>query len=427
MKVTIVNEGDWGGNAYKLVTQLTGSLNREGIEVTCLVRVRRGISPLVQTLGFPADLRSRLVRGARRIRMSCKHYRWPQHVAAWEGFDSGFTQYGRQLLSAVTDAEILNLHFVSQLVDIGVLLPAATARHQVVWTVHDMNPFTGGCHFDGGCDRFVSGCGCCPQLARCSTHDLSAWAWERKAEALAAVAPSRLTFVAPSRWMAKQLHRSPLTTRFPIRTIPYAVDLETFKPRGKTLARDLLGLPQNKRIILFAAQSIHNKRKGFSLLCDALRLLADIEDVCLVFVGVCTAKLPVPLPRYHLGYFDNDRLLSLAYSAADIFAAPSLQDNLPCTVLESLACGTPVVGFDVGGIPDMVRPGSTGQLVEPGSAAGFAEAIRQLLINDAHRREMAECCRLTAEREYSPQRQARSYMELFETLAGDVYKEKEEV
>ena len=419
MKIALLNEGDWGGNAYKLVALLTASLARSGADVSCHVRMRRSSAPHIQSLDFPTDLCSRFMRGTRRVRISCNDFRWKRHADAWERFDSGYTQYGTQVLPAVADAEVLNLHFVSQLIDVGAFLPVAARNHHIVWTIHDMNPFTGGCHFDCGCDRFVTGCGSCPQLASRSGHDLSARAWQRKKQAFLATDPQRLTLVAPSKWMAEQLGRSPLTRCFQIRTIPYGVDLEAFKPRGREQARDLLGLPQDKRIVLFVAQSTHNKRKGFSLLCEALALLSDMKDLCLVSVGVRLEEFTAPRPHYHLGYFDNDRLLSLAYSAADLFVVPSLQDNLPCTVLEALACGTPIVGFDVGGVPDMVRPGVTGQLAETGSVPAFAEAVRQILLDDDHRREISLSCRRTAEQEYSPERQSREYMKLFESLAGD--------
>ena len=270
MRISLLNDNDWAGNANRVVTGLADSLALKGEDVMCYVRVKGGESQYACTIPFPSGVVARCLRGFRRGLVRYNRCRWKWDADQWEQFDSGYTQYGEQLLHALPDADILNMHFVAQLADVSAFLPGMTSRCPVVWTMHDMNPFTGGCHYDEGCGRFVSGCGCCPQLKRRSSRDLSAWAWKRKAQALHSVAPQRLHFVSPSSWLAQELKRSPVLDGFPVHIIPNAVDIDAFRPRGKKLSRDLLGLPQKKQIVLFVAQSTQN-----SLMCPAFSVVAE--------------------------------------------------------------------------------------------------------------------------------------------------------
>jgi glycosyltransferase involved in cell wall biosynthesis len=169
---------------------------------------------------------------------------------------------------------------------------------------------------------------------------------------------------------------------------------------------------------LFVAGSTNNWRKGFVFLAEALAELTELSNLFLVSLGAGKPALNSHIDHLHLGYADNDRLLSFAYSAADVFVISSVQDNFPNTVLEALACGTPVVGFSVGGIPEMVRSGVTGLLAPPGDERALAGAISHLLENDATRAEMSSNCRLIAVEEYSLEVQAKRYIELYRSILG---------
>jgi glycosyltransferase involved in cell wall biosynthesis len=195
--------------------------------------------------------------------------------------------------------------------------------------------------------------------------------------------------------------------------IPNGVDTDVFAPRHTRLARELFGVPEDARVVLFGADVINNRRKGFHLLAQALNGLP--KDIFLLSVGQNAPQIETALPHLHLGHIADDRLLSLVYNAADVYVIPSLQDNQPNTVLESMACGTPVIGFDVGGIPDMVRSGKTGQLVPVGDVHALRAAIIELLQHSDTRLAMASACRRTVMEEYTRELQVSRYIDLYKS------------
>jgi len=286
----------------------------------------------------------------------------------------------------------------------------------MVWTLHDMNPFTGGCHYDEQCGRFRAQCGRCPQLGSGDDADLSRQIWQRKQSALERIEPRRLRIVALCQWMAKAVESSSLLGRFPVSIIPNGLDTEIFAPRERAEARAQLGLPAQGRLLLFVAESLRNKWKGFAHLLEALRGLKPTDNIGLMSIGRGRLETPPDLPHHHLGEIHDDRLLAAAYSAADLFVIPSVQENLPNTVMESLACGTPVAGFDVGGIPDMVRPGLTGALAPVGDSASLRKAITNLLSDSAALAKMSAHCREVAVKEYTLEVQSRRYTALYDEL-----------
>jgi len=348
--------------------------------------------------------RRRWVRGKRR---------------GFEKFSSDRSQYGAELLAALPAADVLHLHDVTGLLDYRTFLVQAARRWRIVWTLHDMYPFTGGCHYDGGCGRYREGCGCCPQLPSSDPADLSARALARKKEALSAVDPARLRLVTPSRWLAGVAGGSAVMGRFECEAIPNSVNTDVFKPRDRRTAREVLDLPPEALVVLFVAQQICDPRKGFRYLVEALHNLGPGREVLLVTVGIDVPAVPAGVSVHNLGAIRRRGLLALAYSAADVFAAPCTDDNLPTTILEALACGVPVIGFDTGGVPDMVRPGRTGELAPVGDTAAYRAALEKVLHNEARRAELARQCRQIALEEFTPARQAQRYLEVYRQMCGE--------
>jgi len=318
------------------------------------------------------------------------------------------------VVDSIPDADVYNLHWINGFID---PLPFFRDTDQpIVWTLHDMNPFTGGCHYNVGCRRFEDRCGRCPQLGSNRESDLSRTVWMRKREAYRdALDTGRVHIVALCEWMVEEVKSSALLGNAPVYIIPNGLDHRTFRPRETQGIRSALQIPSGHRIILFVAQSARNHRKGFDLLAEALGALEE-DDVTLVSIGGREPDLETTLPHLHLGSIESDVLLSVFYSFADLFVIPSRQDNLPNTVLESMACGTPVVGFDTGGIPDMVRPGETGWLAEVGNVRALREAIEQALADDAAREQRGQRCRAVVEDEYTLKHQACQYIRLYESL-----------
>ena len=294
----------------------------------------------------------------------------------------------------------------------------------MVWSLYDMNPFTGGCHYDLGCGKYQTGCGSCPQLGSTDDADLSAEIFQRKLETFSRLEPERLHLVPQNPWMADQLKASPLLRKFPATLIPSGVDTVQFAPHDKQCARYFLGLPQEARIILFVSDNLKNMRKGISALEEALAGLEDVTNLLLLCVG--HGMTPTEgisskggIPYINLGSIDNDHKLGIVYNTADVFVIPSLQDNMPNTVLEALACGIPVVGFRVGGIPEMVRSGINGLLVPEGDVVALRAAIIELLENPEKTDKMATNCRRIAVEEYSLEVMAKNYMELYRGILAE--------
>jgi glycosyltransferase involved in cell wall biosynthesis len=304
--------------------------------------------------------------------------------------------------------------------DFEAFFPSVPARVPVVWTIHDMNPFTGGCHYDLECGRYVDGCGRCPALGSERVRDLSRAILRRKIQALHDVDPARLHVVTPSRWLQGEAARArPTLGRFSMSVIPNGLDLDVFAPRDRTVARQLLGLPPDARIVLFVADSLDNSRKGPALVAQALRDLEKVDRLLVISAGRGVPVLGEGVPHTHLGFVGNDRLLSLVYSAADLLVLASLQDNLPNTALESLACGTPVVGFAVGGIPDAVQHGVTGLLAAPRDVGGLRAALVEGLQDPARRARMGVAGRQVAIEQYGLPLQTERYLQLYAAVRGE--------
>lgn len=317
-------------------------------------------------------------------------------------------------------ADIINLHNLHSYYFNFLLLPRLERRAPLVWTLHDMWALTGHCAYSYGCDRWLTGCGECPQIPgtpkikRDTTrllYRLRRWVYGR-------VDP---VVVTPSRWLLAQARRAPLTRRFRSVCIPNGVDLDLFRPLPRESARASVGLPESGRVLFFSAHFLGGRRKGGDLLLEALRRLrADgLTDLHLLFAGGGgqSVREASPYPVTDLGRVQSERLMPALYSASDVFCLPTRADNLPNGLVESVACGTPCVSFRAGGVPEVVRPGETGWLAEPQDAADLARCLRVALTDGEARRHMAPLCRRTAEDEYDVRLMRRRYVSLYEERA----------
>lgn len=267
---------------------------------------------------------------------------------------------------------MVNLHWVAGLVDVPDMA-AQLAGKRLVWTLHDQNPFTGGCHYAGDCRRFETGCGRCPQLGFDRDDDLATRQFRIKAEAYARLS---LRLVAPSRWLADECAASALLGRFPATAIPYGVPTDVFGPSDTTGLRRSLGLAPDDFALFFGAHA-HTARKGLRPLQDYLaRLPATMVGRRLVAVaaGAPTDALPSAVPLIMRGYLADPRDMAGCFGLAGLHVMPSLMDNLPNTMLDSLTCGAPVAGFRVGGVPEGIVHGENGWLAAPGDVDGLLAA-----------------------------------------------------
>jgi len=306
----------------------------------------------------------------------------------------------------IEEADIINLHFaggspfsLKKLVKWG---------KPIVWTLHDMWAFTSGEHYRPGEDlgNYDGG-----------ARRVERYFFRRKASVYRRL---NLSIVCPSQWLSDCACRSILLGGAPISVIPYSIDLDRYRTIPREQARTILGLPQNRPLLLFGADrgAATGARKGFDLLREALhRLHSEGFDLDLVLFG--SRDYPsgeMPPFRVHLpGMLKDDVSLALLYSAADVFVAPSRQDNLPNTVIESLSCGTPVVAFRVGGMPDMITGSRCGMLASPFDTNELASGIQSFLRNTA-KAEVRHACRDRACALFEPGKIASSYQGIYDKL-----------
>jgi glycosyltransferase involved in cell wall biosynthesis len=408
---------DISGGAARAAFRLHQSLRRIGHDSTMLVQHQASRDPSVVYFAPPLALPSRLRRITRRSFLRLNHkLHYSSRPAGASFFSDDRSEHGADVLGQLPPIDILHLHWIAGFFDYRDFFEQLPASLPVVWTLHDMNPFTGGCHHARSCQKFLSGCGACPELGSVREKDLSSAIWSRKRLAYDHLKPGKFLFASPSRWLAGEARKSTLIGNFSINVIPNGVDTQSFTPRDRETSRDLLGVPPKAKVVLFVSAYLEDKYKGLPLLLEAIDRLRAIPDLFLLIIGQGQPLTGLSVPNKTLGFLGDEKLLSLVYSAADILALPSRADNFPNTALEALACGLPVVAFDVGGIPDMVRNDCTGTLVEPGNSRALAAAIGELLNDEGRRRQMSANCRRIAVEEYGMDVQARRYEDLYGSL-----------
>jgi glycosyltransferase involved in cell wall biosynthesis len=320
--------------------------------------------------------------------------------------------------SLVENADILHLHWLYQ----GFLSLKGMDRLfskglPVVWTLHDMWTFTGGCHYTGDCDHFKIACGECPFLKNPSKDDLSAKIFKRK-QILFSKYPD-IVFVSCSAWLAKKARESNLLKNHRIEVIPNPIDTEIFSPGDKKAAREKLGISKDKFVLLFGAANVNDRRKGFSYLLKALEKMkdefpADSAETELLVFGKASLQLPEGFHVYDMNLVSNERELVDIYRAADIFVLPSLEDNLPNTIMESLACGTPVVAFNSGGIPEMIDHMLNGFLAEYKNTDDLLKGI--LWVKSQPGEDLAKSARQKVLDNYEPEKISNAYKEIYLSL-----------
>lgn len=407
------------GGAARAALRLHAGLRKLGHDSLFFVKDAAGDEDGTLIFNPGTNLFARALRMVRRKRIESDFapYRH-QRAVGQELFSDDRSALCSEVRSQLPPCDVIHLHWVAGFIDYSDFLSTVPRQTPVVWTLHDMNPFTGGCHYDEGCGKFAAACGACPQLGSADDADLSRRSWKRRHEALSKVPPGRLHIVADSRWLAAQAKSSSLFAGFPVTSIHYSLEVDKFAPRDRLAARSVLGIPGDARVVLFVADHVTIRRKGFAVLVEALRNMPGSSDPFLLSMGHGTLPISVPFPHLHLGHVSGDRFLSIVYSSADVFVIPSLQEAFGQVALESMACGTPVVGSDAGGIPEVVRDGLTGLLARAGDSLSLRDSILRLLNDASLRSSLASNCREIAVKEYALEIQAKNYVDLYSSILG---------
>ena len=296
----------------------------------------------------------------------------------------------------------------------------AKLNKRVVWTLHDMWPFTGGCHYDNYCNRYTKSCGKCPLLGSSKDYDLSAKVLQRKQ---AAWNDLDITIVATSRWLADCAQKSTLFQNKRIEIIANAFDIEKYHPIDKPAARNAFNFPQHKKLVLFSAfNATNDKRKGYQHLLPALKNMNehDKADIELIILG---ANKPAKtfdfgMEVHYIEHLQDEISQVLLYSAVDVLVLPSEQENLSNTVIEAMLCATPVVAFEIGGMPDIIEHNVNGYLAKPFEPVDLAEGILRVL-NALDSSGMALSARCIAVEKYNREKIANEYLNLYQDIKND--------
>jgi glycosyltransferase involved in cell wall biosynthesis len=421
MKVLLISAFDTGGGAARAAYRLHCGLQIIGVSCQMLVQtklsddrtivapqtnVEKGIAKLGHTLDA---IPLRFYRQRDKTEFSTQ---WSSDV----------------ILPRVVqlNPDLINLHGINE----GFLQIETIAKFNqpIIWTLHDMWAFTGGCHYAQECDRYTDSCGACPQLRSSKNFDLSRWIWQRKSRAWKG---TQLTLVSPSAWLAKCASSSSIFRNLRVEVIPNGLDTERYKPLNRQTARELLNLPQDKQLVLFGAiNATSARRKGFHLLQPALQSLCKLgwhDKIELVVVGSSQpdAETDIGFKTHYLGKLSDDISMALVYAAADVFIAPSTQDNLPNTVVEAIACGTPCVAFNIGGMPEIIEHQKNGYLAQSFEIEDLAHGVAWVLENRERHQKLGDRARKKAEQEFTEELQARRYASLFTEILDKCDRQKQ--
>ena len=396
MKVIFLNTSERTGGAAVAAGRLRQALNRMGVQVDLLVREDTWLN------------RFRFY-WERLVIFLCNHFNRKNLFAV------SIANTGEDIShhSLVKEADIIHLHWINQgflsLKDIRALVKLGKP---IVWTMHDMWPATGICHHARNCEKFRSRCETCPFLES-KRRDISTTVFSNKQSIYT---DANITFVGCSQWLAERVKQSHLLYGKQVIAIPNPIDVNIYHPVSQEQARGMLGLPSKTKLLLFGALNVTDKRKGIDYLVEALKKLGNTECE-LVVMGQVKEDIQnlFSMPMHAMGYLTDDFKIAALYNAVDVFVTSSLEENLPNMIMESLSCGTPCVGFRVGGIPEMIDHKQNGYLANYKDADDLAAGI-QWVLEYPDKEALSKACVEKVKRCYSEEVVAGQYKALYEKL-----------
>lgn len=427
MRVLIVNTSERTGGAAVAAHRLMDALNNHGVKATMLVGDRTGGTPQTSSLTVVS------LKGRWRQQW---HFLWERlviffhlHLRKKHLFEIDIANAGTDItrLRVFRKADIIHLHWINQgMLSLDGIRKILRSGKPVVWTMHDMWPATAICHLTLGCDKFKTACHHCKYLPGGGhISDLSASVWHRKQSVLHG---QSATFVACSRWLEGEAHQSALLADQKIVSIPNPIDTNIYKVSNKAEARQRLGLPQDKQILLFVSQRVTNRNKGMDYLVEACQILVNQypdmrERTAIAILGGHAEEVGglLPFETYPLGYVSDEQRIVDVYNAANVFVLPSLSENLPNTIMEAMACGVPCIGFKVGGIPEEIDHLKNGYVAAYRDAQDLAKGVHWVLA-EVDYEALSKAAVTKVKRCYSQQSVALKYAEVYnETMAQKHY------
>ncbi len=416
MRVLIVNTSEKTGGAAIAANRLMEALKNNGVKAKMLVRDKQTGNITVAALPASPLLKFKFVWERFCI--------WYANRFSKQGLfqvDLGNTGTDITSLPEFKEADVIHLHWINQgflsLKDIRRIIDSGKP---IVWTMHDQWPSTAICHYSGECTKYQTVCHHCPMLVGGgSKNDLSAQVFRRKQKMMH---NAHITFVACSKWLENLARQSALLQGQEITSIPNTINSNIFRPLEPGKARLAFNLPADKKLLLFGSLKVTDPRKGIDYLIEACRLLKEKNDELSKQLGIVVVgkqadslKEVFPFPVYAIDYICDEKTMACLYNAVDAYVTPSLEDNLPNTIVEALSCGVPCVGFNIGGIPEMITHMQNGYLAEACNAQDFAEGIRITLETSTEAGWPANAVR-TAHHRYGETSVASQYITLYQNL-----------
>lgn len=407
MNTLFISTSDLHGGAAIAAFRLMNALQTKGMNVKMLVRDKRSSNRNVIEVGNKNKNKWNFLWERGKIFLA-------NRFSQKNLFDISIANTGVSVttLPEFQHADIIHLHWINQgMLSLKELKNIFTSGKKVVWTMHDMWPFTGICHHAGDCANYQQACGLCPYLVDATPHDLSNKIFKQKQVAYSS---RNITFVACSNWLKDLAKKSPLTTDHTVVSIPNPIDTEYYYPKDKIDVRKKMRLPIHKKIVLFAAVKTSDKRKGTDYLIEASRIIKQHTDNVLFLIAGNNGKEienRLALPAQSMGFVAPENMPDV-YNAADVFVTPSLQENLPNTIMEAMACGTPCVGFRIGGIPEMIDHLETGYIAEYKNADDLAKGLFWTLF-EADTKTLSANAREKTLKAYTQEKIAEQYKKIY--------------
>ena len=413
MRVLIINTSERIGGAAIAANRLMDALKKNGIKASMLVRDKQTDRLTVHSVsgGWRQPLNFLWERLCIFIANGFSRRHLFQTDIANTGTDvTQLTEFQR--------ADVIHLHWVNQgFLSLSVINKIVHSGKKVVVTMHDQWYFTGVCHYSGECEKYTRMCHDCELMQGRFFGDMAKKVFLQKQRIYG---DAKLTFVGCSRWMADMARQSQLAKEQSVVSIPNAIPTDIFRPMDKQQARETMQLPTDRRLLLFGCQRITDERKGFRFLVEALQRVKQThpqlaKEVEIVVVGgeAESVRSQVPFEIMPISYVSDTEKMVALYNAVDIYLTPSLQDNLPNTIMEAMACGVPCVGFNVGGISEMIDHKVNGYVAEHRNAQDFADGIVWTLMGDHG--TLSRNARQKVLAEYSEDIVARQYIKVYDS------------
>ncbi len=413
MKVLLINTSDVVGGAAVAANRLLHALNESGIEAKMLVKVKSSDDDKVILISD--TLLSRLLDKIRfifeRLLIFVANKFSKKNLFAVSIANTGIDI---SAFDAVKEADVIHIHWINQgFLSLSDINKISSLGKPIIWTMHDMWPFTSVCHYAGDCHEYQKKC------EKCNMLNSNCMVKQTFDDKLKLYSNANVTFVGCSNWISNLAKSSSLIKNKPIFSVPNTIDIDKFRPIDKKEAKHKAGFDIKKTHILFISQKVTDERKGVMYFVEAMNKIKSnypekSKNIEVIILGKNSDQilLQIPFKTHSIGYVSDENKIIDIYNAADIYVTPSMQDNLPNTIMEAMACGIPCVGFNIGGIPELINHGVTGFVAEPKNVDSLAEGIIFVLSENIYKNFSDNCVNKVVS-EYSYPVIASKYIEIY--------------